>query len=242
MGVSLQEQGMVSRMWSWLAPSSWWQRTSPSPSPSPPPPSPPPPPPSLSRDSEPAASSKVRTVCVMGCGNMYLQTSLEETGPSQSLVTADVEQVNGMTTEDMATEGMATDGGASSWVAEDTGGVGVATEHSVERVINPAYSHTPTVLRPKPKGSGFTSGSRVLRPRPLLTSTPQLSPINEVDEQGPPHCDKDSTTPRATYDNRLFCHGNQMEAGTMLPAIPEQSLFHSTRSGVHTTPAVTMPR
>ena len=156
------------------------------------------------------------------------------TEPSAPLLTADTEQgslVNGMETADGA-----------SWVAEDvavpssgcgqnkSSGCGLA-EHTVQ---NPAFgapsSHTysPSLFSSgmRPPGSGFTT--RGLRTRPLLTSTPQMSPVNESDKQGHPH------GPRVATDR----HGNGSELQNMqskLPTIPEQSPFHAVRSTFHAT-------
>ena len=113
----------------------------------------------------------------------------------------------------------------ASWVAEDTEPVGVAggcgqSEHVVRREENPAFraSHT---LYQSPFQSRMARG--LVGSRPLLTSTPQLSPVTEM-EGAVPH----SRQPRAA------------PPPSRLQSIPEQSQVHPTRSVFHTTPSVAM--
>lgn len=137
----------------------------------------------------------------------------------------------------------------TSWVAEDvdtsgqeaglSGGQTGLPEHSVEKIQNPAFGTVPNhALSPSlfrsgiRHGSGFTS--RVLRTRPLSTSTPQLSPVNESDEQGQP-CHRGEESASQYHTNRDSHHGNQR--GSKLPSIPEQSPYHTVKSVFHATPS-----
>ena len=155
----------------------------------------------------------------------------------------------------------------TSWTGPQTGLSGAKTgqsgssvypgpeEHNVQRVENPVlgtvpnHAHSPSVLHSRMKpGSEFTS--RVLRTRPLSTSTPQLSPVNESDEQGPPrHGEKAALCHRGNCDShhgsRLSHRGNRVGSqlthdSSKLASIPEQSPFHSTQSMLRTTPSVSV--
>ena len=119
----------------------------------------------------------------------------------------------------------------SSWIAEDEpssrqtlsrGGCGPG-EGRGQRVVNPA----------SPSSSFNTArikSSHGLRTRPLLTSTPQLSPVNEVNEQG-------RTQQQHKETSHHGRHGNSVEIqSSKLPSIPEQSSFHAVKSVFHTTP------
>ena len=139
----------------------------------------------------------------------------------------------------------------TSWIAEDADPVGVAsgrgqgidpvgvasgqgqgiTEHLVRREENPAFrpppSHalSPSLFQPRTNPG--------LRSRPLLTSTPQLSPVNEADEQGYPRHDNyhnDNRGHRSNIPSRLI-------QPPRLQSIPEQSPYHSSKSVFHTTPS-----
>ena len=122
----------------------------------------------------------------------------------------------------------------SSWIAEDepssrqTLSRGVCgpgegrgqVEHRVQRVVNPASSFNTARIK----------SSHGLRTRPLLTSTPQLSPVNEVNEQG-------RTQQQHKETSHHGRHGNSVEIqSSKLPSIPEQSSFHAVKSVFHTTP------
>ena len=118
------------------------------------------------------------------------------------------------------------------------------TEHSVERMENPAF--TAAIPRHVPSSSSFGSGmrpgpgftTRVIRSRPLLTSTPQLSPVNEADEQGLTHYHRVNVAPH-NDSIRSSRHGNRTESqSSRLPSIPEQSPAHSVQSVFHSTPSV----
>lgn len=166
----------------------------------------------------------------------------------------------------------------SSWVAEDTSdeleeGTGqtgltgsvqgsptaaATVEHRVQRLVNPGFG---PASRPRGRGaspSPFSAGtvssssfsSRVLRTRPLSTSTPQLSPINEEELphsragrgqlQGGSHGDRRVAHPphnHSSSSSTLPSHSSQPrptrgQAVDKLPSIPEQSLFHTTPASV----------
>lgn len=136
----------------------------------------------------------------------------------------------------------------SDWTGEETGlsgdktgqtGLPGPTEHCVEKIQNPAFGTAPNhALSPSlfrsglRQGSGFTS--RVLWTRPLSTSTPQLSPVNESDEQGQPRCRGEESAAQH-HTNCDSHHGNQL--GSKLPSIPEQSPYHTVKSVFHSTPS-----
>ena len=144
------------------------------------------------------------------------------TEPQGLLVTTDVDQgqelVNGMEPGEEEEEE------DTSWVAEDSDPVGVvsghgqtAAEHVVQREENPVFRLAPShSFSPSLFQTRVNPGPAAMRSRPLLTSTPQLSPVNE---QG------------------LSRHGNQPTnpptrscvAQPRLKSIPEQSPFHSAK-------------
>ena len=137
----------------------------------------------------------------------------------------------------------------ASWIAEDTTNpVGVVSgrsqlEHVVRREENPAFfrppSHalSPSLFQHRMKPS-ITAGS-VLRSRPLLTSTPQLSPVSEADERGHHHDNQaDESDFRSRYGNQVTSRVAQQPAH--LESIPEQSPFHSATSVFHVAPSASV--
>lgn len=131
----------------------------------------------------------------------------------------------------------------------------VPVEHRVQRMVNPVFG---PASRPPERGSSLSTfstrtvasssfSSRVLRTRPLSTSTPQLSPINEEElphskagrgqPQGGGHGDRRVAHPLhsqpSSSSSSLPSHGSQPlptrgQTVDKLPSIPEQSLFHTT--------------
>ena len=138
----------------------------------------------------------------------------------------------------------------ASWIAEDTTDpVGVVSgwsqsEHVVRREENPAFfrppSHalSPSLFQHRMKPSA--AASSVLRSRPLLTSTPQLSPVCEADERSHPHHDNqaDESDFRSRYGNQVTYRVPQQPE--RLESIPEQSPFHSATSVFHAAPSASV--
>ena len=124
-----------------------------------------------------------------------------------------------------------------SWVAEDTPDPVTSqqtqedVEYSVKRERNPAFprpsshSSSPAMFRPQMK-SRLSTGS-LLRSRPLLTSTPQLSPVNEADERGHPRHDDETDYARHRHPATQPVVHHQQPA-PRLQSIPETSSFSST--------------
>ena len=178
------------------------------------------------------------------------------TEPSGPLADVEQGQVNGMGSDEDS---------SSSWVAEDGAGPHGATpttrhtaisaatstphpapgptagpapaELTVEKMVNPVFTRDPHRVEFRKSGSGFTA--HVLRSQPLLTSTPQLSPLSEVDEERQPHLKPDISH----HDNcdgyrgdKNSHHGNQMgsqnSVASKMPSIPEQSPFHTAPPSV----------
>ena len=168
----------------------------------------------------------------------------------------------------------------SSWVAEDTSdeleeGTGqtrvtgsvqrsptdaATVEHRVQRLVNPVFG---PASRPRGRDASLSTFSartvssssfspRVLHTRPLSTSTPQLSPINEEELphpragrgqlQGgshgnrrvahPPHNSSSSSSSSTLPSHSSQPRPTRGQAVDKLPSIPEQSLFHTTPASV----------
>ena len=131
--------------------------------------------------------------------------------------------------------------GQTGLPGDKTGQTGLpgSTEHCVEKIQNPAFGTVPNhALSPSlfrsalRHGTGFTS--HVLRTRPLSTSTPQLSPVSESDEQGQPR-HRGEVSASQHHTNHDSHHGNRL--GSKLPSIPEQSPCHTVKSVFHATPS-----
>ena len=154
---------------------------------------------------------------------------------------------------------------SSSWVAEDGAGPHGATsttrqtaisaatstphpapgpapaELTVQKMVNPVFTRdpqqVPALSQFRKPGSGFTA--HVLRSQPLLTSTPQLSPLSEVDEERQSRLKPDirhHDNCDGYRSNRNSHHGNQMgsqnSVASKMPSIPEQSPFHTAPPSV----------
>ena len=197
---------------------------------------------------------------------MVTESSGSLTEPSGSLADMEQGQLNGMGPDEDS---------SSSWVAEDEVGTHEAPPTtrqtglsvaktppgpapcpapsglSVEKMVNPAFSRDPRHALSPPQfdagmkpASGFTS--HVLRSRPLLTSTPQLSPVSEANEERQPRLGPDDHHHNNGYHgNRNSHHGNQMgsrmipnSVASPLPPVLEQSAFHTAPPSVSGASAI----